>query len=130
MNRFIKYWISGGIYFWSGYITFAICYGYFHIFWLWSKIIADIFGWTLNYYFQRFWTFKDVIHLKEMEHLKRYLIIEIVGFILDYLIIFELKNIGITPYIGFFISSIFFTFWSYAWYKYWVFPAKKKNQKS
>ena len=40
---------------------------------------------------------------------------------MDYAIIWGLTFIGITPYIGFFISSGFFTVWSWLWYKHWVF---------
>jgi hypothetical protein len=47
--------------------------------------------------------------------------------VLDYAIIGGLKAIGITPYIGFFISSLFFTVWSWLWYKYWVFPEGVKQ---
>jgi putative flippase GtrA len=59
-----------------------------------------------------------------MQHVGRYLFIESVGFVLDYLIIWGLQAVGITPYIGFFISAAFFSVWSFLWYKYWVFPEK------
>ena len=116
ISRFIKYWVGGGIYFWLGYGVFAIFYSALHWNWLPAKIIADISGWSANYIIQRFWAFSDRIHLKEMQHAKRYIVIESIGFIIDYLIIWSLKSIGITPYIGFFISSGFFTVWSYLWY--------------
>lgn len=44
-----------------------------------------------------------------------------------YAIIAGLKAVGITPYIGFFISAGFFTIWSYLWYKYWVFPEQSSS---
>jgi putative flippase GtrA len=62
--------------------------------------------------------------LSEMQHVGRYIFIESIGFVLDYLIIGVLNTFGITPYIGFFISAGFFTIWSYLWYRYWVFPEK------
>lgn len=126
-NRFAKYWIGGGVYFWSGYGIFAIGYSVLHWGWLPAKLLADIIGWSSNYLIQRKWAFADRIHLKEMQHIGRFLIIELIGFILDYLIVGGLKSIGISPYIGFFISAIFFTIWSYFWYKYWVFPDIKKE---
>ncbi len=61
-----------------------------------------------------------------MQHASRYIFIESIGFVIDYAIIGFLKHIGITPYIGFFISAGFFSIWSFLWYKYWVFPEKKK----
>ena len=121
--QFAKYMAGGSLYFWSGYAIFAICYSGLHYGWLPSKILADIVGWTLNYLVQRYWAFApEGKHLSEMQHLGRYIFIETIGFGLDYAIIGGLNYIGISPYIGFFISSGFFTIWSYQWYKYWVFP--------
>lgn len=123
-KQFAKYWLGGNVYFFSGYAVFALCYTGLHLWWLWSKIIADIVGWTLNYFVQRHWAFAEQHHLSEMQHASRYIFIETIGFFLDYALIAGLNAIGITPYIGFFISAGFFTVWSFAWYKYWVFPEK------
>jgi putative flippase GtrA len=123
-NQFLKYMVGGNVYFWSGYAIFAVGYSVLHLWWLWAKIAADAVGWTLNYFVQRRWAFAEQHHLSEMQHVRRYLFIETIGFFLDYALIGGLKYIGITPYIGFFISAGFFTVWSYFWYKYWVFPEK------
>lgn len=121
--QFAKYWAGGGLYFWSGYAVFAALYSGLHWSWLPAKIGADAVGWTLNYVVQRYWAFAGTgKRLSEMQHVGRYLFIETIGFILDYLIIWGLKAVGVTPYLGFFISAGFFTVWSYLWYKYWVFP--------
>lgn len=123
--QFAKYMAGGSLYFWSGYAIFAICYSGLHWSWLPSKILADVIGWTLNYLVQRYWAFApEGKHLSEMQHVGRYIFIETIGFGLDYAIIGGLNYIGISPYIGFFISSGFFTVWSFLWYKYWVFPEK------
>ena len=123
--RFAKYMAGGGAYFWIGYGVFALCYSGLHWAWLPAKIAADIIGWTANYLIQRFWAFSDRAHLSEMRHAGRYIFIESVGFVLDYLIIWGLNSMGVTPYVGFFLSAGFFTVWSYFWYKYWVFPETK-----
>jgi putative flippase GtrA len=124
--QFGRYMTGGVVYFWVGYAIFALCYSVFHWWWLWAKIAADLVGWTLNYLVQRYWAFaSDHPKLSEMQHVARYLIIESVGFVLDYLIIWALNAVGITPYIGFFLSAGFFTIWSYLWYRYWVFPERK-----
>ena len=125
VTQFLKYMVGGSIYFWVGYAVFAICYSLFGWWWLWAKVAADIIGWTLNYLIQRYWAFGDHPKLSEMQHVGRYITIESVGFVLDYLIIAGLNAIGITPYIGFFIAAAFFTVWSFLWYKYWVFPEAK-----
>lgn len=123
-QQFIKYLLAGGLYFWSGLAIFAIGYSIFHLWWLWAKIIADIVGWIINYYAQRYWAFAKSKQLKEVQHIWRYTVIELIGFLLDYSIIAILKYFGVSPYIGIFVSAGFFTFWNYFWYKYWVFPDK------
>jgi putative flippase GtrA len=128
VEQFGKYLAGGSLYFWSGYAIFALGYSVLHLWWLWAKMAADVVGWTLNYLAQRYWAFNsDHPRLSEMQHVARYLFIETIGFILDYAIIAGLKAIGITPYIGFFISAAFFTVWSYLWYKYWVFPERPSS---
>jgi putative flippase GtrA len=120
--QFAKYMAGGSLYFWSGYAVFAVCYSGLRWHWLPAKIMADAIGWTLNYLVQRLWAFKGQVHLSEMQHAGRYICIESIGFVLDYLIIGGLNAVGVTPYLGFFISAAFFTVWSWCWYKYWVFP--------
>jgi putative flippase GtrA len=127
-KQFAKYMSGGTLYFWVGYGVFALCYSVFGWDWLPAKILADAIGWSLNYVVQRYWAFNsDHLKLSEMQHVGRYITIESIGFVLDYLIIFGLNSVGVTPYIGFFISAGFFTVWSYLWYKYWVFPQAKVN---
>jgi putative flippase GtrA len=126
IKQFAKYWSGGTLYFWVAYAIFAFCYSVLHWNWLPSKIVADAVGWSLNYIVQRFWAFSEQHHLSEMQHAGRYVFIESIGFVMDYAMIAGLKWLGITPYIGFFISAGFFTVWSWLWYKYWVFPEKKK----
>jgi len=130
VEQFAKYMLGGSLYFWSGIGIFAICYSGLHWDWLPSKIVSDAIGWSLNYVVQRYWAFAEQHHLSEMQHVGRYLFIETIGFFLDYLIIWGLKSMGISPYIGFFLSAGFFTVWSFLWYKYWVFPGKKKSPKN
>lgn len=126
--QFGKYLTGGNVYFWSGYAVFAVGYSVFKWDWLPAKILADAIGWSFNYLVQRLWAFSDQIHLSEIQHAGRYLFIESIGFVLDYLIIWGLKAIGVTPYIGFFISAGFFTVWSFLWYKYWVFPERNESK--
>ena len=127
--RFFKYLVGGSLYFWISYGMFAVCYSGLHWKWFPAKVVSDIMGWTVNYFFQRFWAFSDHVSLSEMQHAGRYVFIESIGFVLDYALIGGLVAIGISPYIGFFISGIFFTFWSFLWYKYWVFPEQKATVK-
>jgi putative flippase GtrA len=138
--QFIEYMVSGGVYFWVGYLSFALFYGvhsnnftFEGLGWSlwWSTITSNIIGWTANYLLQRFWVFsnKDLKgHATQVTG--RYIFITLVDFVLNYFILFGLKQVGITPYIGQFISSGFFTVWNWFWYKYWVFPQHMKKHRT
>ncbi|MDB5163567.1 MAG: hypothetical protein JWS12_184 [Candidatus Saccharibacteria bacterium] len=131
VTRFVEYMISGGAYFWSGYLTFFVIDKGLHGSFFWAKSVATLLGWTVNYLLQRFWVFRNPQLRKHQTQVTgRYITITLVDFVLDYLIVYGLKQAGVTPYIGQFVSSGFFTVWNYLWYKLWVFPEKfaKKNK--
>ena len=120
--QFLEYMVGGTAYFWSGYLVFAACYSGLHWNWLPAKIAADVIGWSLNYLIQRYWAFDN----KKLKHHEgrtagKYALVMLLNLALDYLIIWGLKSIGVSPYIGFFISAGFFTIWNYLWYRFWVF---------
>lgn len=127
--QFVEYMIAGGAFFWTGYLTFAILWSGLDFSLWWAKLGANLVGWTVNFLLQRYWVFKNP-HLKG--HLGditgRYLVLTGVNFVLDYFIIYALTLVGITPYIGQFISSGFFTAWNYIWYRFWVFPEHIKSK--
>lgn len=129
--QFLEYMVGGGVYFWSGYAVFAIGYSVLHWDWLWAKMLADAIGWTLNFLIQRYWAFNDPrLKHKTIRVSERYIIITALNFVIDYMIIWSLKSLGVTPYIGFFISAAFFTIWNYLWYKFWVFNPNQSVKKS
>lgn len=121
--RIVEYLVSGGAYFWTGYAVFAVADQLLGFSLWWAKLVANLAGWTVNFLLQRYWVFRNP-HLKGhmAEVTGRYVAITLVNFVLDYFIVAGLKAIGITPYIGQFVSAGFFTVWNYLWYKYWVFP--------
>jgi putative flippase GtrA len=126
--QFLEYMVGGTLYFWSGYLVFALCYSGFHWNWLWAKLAADVIGWTLNYLVQRYWVFNNKgLAKREAATAGKYSLITIFNLGLDYLIIWGLQQIGISPYTGFFISAGFFTIWNYLWYRFWVFYNKTKR---
>jgi putative flippase GtrA len=129
--QFAKYCVSGGAYFWSGYLMFFIADKGLHWNLWWAKMSANLVGWMVNYTLQRFWAFNSAELKKHTTQVTtRYMIITFVDFLLDYVIVAGLKNLGLTPYLGQFASAGFFTFWNYFWYKYWVFPEKFSKRKS
>lgn len=125
VKRITEYMISGGAYFWSGYASFFVIDKLLGGSFFWAKSISTLVGWTINYVLQRYWVFHNPkLKKHQAEVTNRYVIITLVDFVLDYLIVFWLKQAGLTPYLGQFVSSGFFTVWNYLWYKYWVFPEK------
>lgn len=129
-KRFVEYLVSGGAYFWSGYALFAVLFSGLHWNLWWAKLSANVFGWTVNYLLQRFWVFRNPSLAKHRTEVTgRYIFITLVDFVLDYLIVRGLSAVGITPYIGQFVSSGFFTFWNYLWYRNWVFVNRVHRRK-
>lgn len=134
-TQLIEYFVAGGAFFWSGYVAFAIFYSAFHLPLFIAKQSANLIGLTINYILEDRWVFK---HKKariayDRRRTSRYIFITFVNFCIDYLIVLALKNIGITPYLGQFVSAGFFTIWNFFWYKYWVFahqPSRKKGRRT
>lgn len=126
VTRLTEYIISGGAYFWTGYGMFFFADKFLHFNLWWAKLAANVFGWTVNYLLQRYWVFNNAkLKAHQTEVTKRYIFITLVDFVMDFLIVNSLKTFfGVTPYIGQFVSSAFFTGWNYLWYRFWVFPEK------
>jgi putative flippase GtrA len=128
--QFLQYMIGGTSYFWTGYAVFAVCYSGLGWVWFPAKMLADVIGWTVNYIIQRYWAFNNPRLAKhEGRTVGKYTVLTTVNLLLDYIIIWGLNHAGISPYIGFFISAAFFTFWNFAWYRLWVFYAKSRGAK-
>ena len=124
-KQFIEYLISGGVYFWVGYGGFAFFDKVLHWHLFWAVIVSNLIGWTANYLMQRYWVFKSHdLKNHPTQITGRYIVITLADFLLNYLILRQLKAVGVSPYIGQFISAAFFTFWNYFWYRFWVFPEK------
>ena len=137
--QFIEYLISGGAYFWVGYFILLFLNDHFrntqhwsvHKSLWWATIISNVIGWTVNYTLQRFWVFNNKsLDKNKTQVTGRYAVITLFDFVLNYFILLGLNNVGITPKVGQFISSGFFTIWNYLWYRFWVFPEKLKKRRA
>lgn len=118
-----KYLIGGGVYFWVGYGVFALLYSGIGLSWLWAKIGGDIVGRTCEYALQRHWTFRSQTTAPG-HYLRRYGGLVLINTAIDYAIVGGAHRLGISPYVGIFISASFFTVWNYVWYRWWVFRKK------
>jgi putative flippase GtrA len=120
--QFAEYMISGGVWFWSGYILIVLLDNHIGLFA--ANFVGNAVGITLNFILQRYWVFRTKRPGKIAFSAKRYIIYTLLNaFLLNYLILYALKRFaGINPEISQFIASGFFTLWNYFWYKAWVFP--------
>ena len=129
IQRIIEYFVSGGAWFWSGYILIVLLdsplgeifgaeVGLFI-----ANAIGNGVGLTINFLLERYWVFKTNRPAKLGIAVKRYIVYTFLNaFILNYLILEGLRYyFGLGPEIGQFIASGFFTVWNYFWYKYYVF---------
>lgn len=121
--KFVWFNVGGLVFFVSGYAVFAALYGVLHWHWLMAKVIADLVGWSLNYIVQHYWAF-DGRAYGHKRVLKRFVPFSLMNFVIDYSIVGVLKAIGVTPFLGLCISSLFFTVWKWLGYKHWVFKMK------
>ena len=129
-KRITEYLVSGGAFFWSGYIAFFVADKVFSWSLWWATCVSYLIGWTINYILQRYWVFNNTkLKHHETEVTSRYVIISLLNVPINYAILAALKSVGISPYIGQFVSSGFFTVWNYMWYKLWVFNAKNVRKR-
>jgi putative flippase GtrA len=121
-TRILEYLVSGGVWFWSGYILIVLLDDVIGLFA--ANFIGNAVGITLNFLLQRYWVFRTKRPEKIAFTAGRYIVYTMLNaFILNFLILYFLREYaGIKPEIGQFIASAFFTIWNYIWYKVWVFP--------
>jgi putative flippase GtrA len=122
VKQFGLYNIGGMAFFVTGYAVFSLLYGLFGWQWWLAKIIADLCGWSINFLVQRFLAFRHESQQYTNRALfVRFSVISIANVPLDYAIVGGLKWLGVSPFIGLFVSAGFFTIWKFIWYKWWVF---------
>lgn len=129
LTRFGEYLVGGGVWFWSGYVLIVLLDDHIGLFW--ANFIGNAVGLTLNFLIERYWVFKTKRQTKLGVATSRYIIYTALNaFLLNYLILLGLKNVGIDPAIGQFIASAFFTGWNYFWYKVWVFKGRERLRRT
>lgn len=124
-KQFFEYMITGGVWFWSGYILIVVLDNHIGLFA--ANFIGNAVGITLNFLLERYWVFKTKKPAKLAVMAKRYIIYTALNaFLLNFAILYGLREwANIKPEIGQFIASAFFTGWNYIWYKKWVFKNDK-----
>jgi putative flippase GtrA len=128
LTRIVEYLVSGGAWFWSGYLIIIYLDDRIDLFW--ANLIGNAVGITLNFLLERYWVFRTKRPATVVVAARRYIIYTAVNaFLLNYLILKGLRNVGIEPEIGQFIAAGFFTFWNYVWYRLWVFKGRSKPKR-
>lgn len=125
-RRIVEYLVSGGAFFWSGYVVLLGLNWWLGPDYLWLSTSASyVVGWAVNYFLQRYWVFDNPKLKKHQTQVTyRYIAISAVNLVLNYVIIKIWVSMGYRVEIGPFLASAFFTVWNYLWYKLWVFPEK------
>ena len=129
ITQFSEYMVTGGVWFWSGYILIVALDDYIGLFA--ANFVGNSVGLTLNFVLERYWVFRTKRPAKLAVMAKRYVIYTIVNaFLLNYAILYGLREwAAIKPEIGQFIASGFFTVWNYYWYKHWVFASNNQPKR-
>lgn len=127
--RFSEYMAAGGAQFWSGYATFAVFDQVLGVTFWWAKSLSYFLGVTVNFMLERFWVFgqKRITKAQIEATASRFYALMLANFVIDLGIVGGLREIGISPYIGQFISAGFFTVWNYLLFRLWVFNRQKRK---
>ena len=123
---------AGGAQFWSGYIGFAVLDKILGVSFWPAKALAFIIGASVNFFLERYWVFaqKRTTTRDLSESAEKFYFLMFINFVLDLAIVGGLREIGISPYIGQFVSAGFFTVFNFVLFKIWVFSKKRKSQKT
>lgn len=125
--QFIKLQLAGNILFWGTYVGYFIADNVFHSkSWL-ALAIPSICAHILFFIVDRNWVFSDKTgKRKTKDEIVRFVLFMGLNYFINIGIIMGLQEyFGITPYIGQFLAGLFFTFWTWAGLKFWVFRAAR-----
>lgn len=129
VRRFFEYFITGGLWFWTGYILIVTLDNHLGLFA--ANLIGNGVGLSVNFLLERIWVFRSKRPAKLAITAKRYVIYTVLNaFLLNYLILYYLRKGGIEPEIGQFIAAGFFTVWNYVWYRAWVFRGQERPRRT
>ena len=127
--EFIKLQLAGNILFWGTYLGFFLLYEIVE----WPEFVAlataSIIAHGLFFVANSEWVFDENGERKKTKgELTRFIIFMGVNYFINLGIIYALSHyFGITPYIGQFISALYFTIWNFVGLKYWVFREAHKH---
>ncbi len=121
--EFIKLQLAGNILFWGTYLGFFLLYEVANWTEIASLALASIVAHALFFFVNSEWVFdENGKRRKTSGELTRFVAFMGLNYFINLGIIYALSHyLDITPYIGQFISAMFFTVWTFVGLKYWVF---------
>lgn len=120
--EFIKLQLAGNILFWGTYLGYFVSDKVFHEPSIVALAIASLAAHCLFFVVSRDWVFDADGGKKSAQQIVRFMVFMGFNYFLNLGILYSLEHFyHISPYIGQFISSLFFTVWNYIGLKLWVF---------
>lgn len=129
--QFIKLQLAGNVLFWGTYIGFFLLHEIAHWSELASLATASIIAHGLFFIADSEWVFDEKGERRKTPgELTRFVIFMGINYFINLAIIAALSYyLNISPYIGQFISALFFTIWTFVGLKYWVFKKPKQKRR-
>ncbi len=130
--EFIKLQIAGNIPFWGTYFLFALLDKVFYAQTMPALFVSTIAAYTLFFIVSDWWVFsKSRGQRKKTTNIWRFIVFMSITALLTFNITIQLDEIlGISPYIGQFISAGISISWTFVGLKFWVFAPTKERQKA
>ena len=127
--QFLKLQLAGNVLFWGTYLGFFLL----DTFTSWPDFVAlavaSVAAHVLFFIVDKEWVFADSTgRRKKASEITRFVVFMGFNYFLNLAIIGGLSLYwGLTPYIGQFVSALFFTVWNYAGLKFWVFQVPQHH---
>jgi putative flippase GtrA len=91
ITQIVEYFITGGVWFWTGYILIVSLDGVIGLFW--ANFVGNAVGITLNFILSRYWVFSENKDKNLASTTWKYVIYTALNaFLLNYLILFRTKE--------------------------------------
>ena len=130
--EFLKLQLAGNILFWGTYVGFFVFHELLKIDQTSALVIASVIAHGFFFLADKEWVFADKTgRRKTSGEIGRFIIFMGINFFINIGIIQTLSIVyGITPYIGQFISAMFFVAWNFIGLKWWVFETPTTRRKN
>jgi putative flippase GtrA len=121
--QFIRLQIAGNILFWATYVGYAFADNVLHIHSWQAVAVPSILAHGLFFLVDRNWVFSDKTGKRKTSgEIVRFVLFMGLNYFINLGIVLGLQQyFGITPYVGQLIAGVFFTVWTWAGLKFWVF---------